>query len=1518
MGEVHTPSLEVDSLSAMPDQAMLASSQEQPQPLTSRFARFARRLDVILVMLLLVGGVSAYFTIAHKKQQNNNGAAVNQYGTIRVPLNDLVEGKKLTLGGNATVTINGPMQLNDSLNLTPSLQPTGAKAGQIYYDQTTNQLAYFNGSTFVFLTSSPVGGVQSLGGATGPITLGDGLTIQNGQLAVTPTQSATTPTTNTGVLTVQGESGDVALTAGPGIIINGTNFSNSGVISVAAGTPNVHVDNDGSGNITISVDTPIAGTGTVTSSGGTAGSIPLFTSSQNIENSIITQSGLTVTISGDLSVVTGGLSLSNALTVPNGGTGTNSLAANGVLVGQGTAPMTSVAAASPGLCLLSTSGNPVWSACPSGSGVTSVNGLTGAINIANASAAGSTVTIDNASTTTKGIASFNGSNFTVSGGAVNTIQDINSGSTPTFAGVNTNNITPSAALTVGVSAQTALLQGSTTTITSNGAGNNIILNSAGTIELQDNTNVSGSISTTGDIAVNGGDITSTGGLNITPGGALTVGVSSQALTLQGGATTSLRATSGANTTVVAFTNPVANTTLNFPALSAGTYTICTTSGNCSGAAATLQSTYNNSTDPEIVLDATRGALTIRDNASPLGANLLEVQNNSGSATYLAVTSNGIAVTGTATVSSNVNASTGSLQTGGTTRIDNAGNGVNLGSLSLSGSISGATSISSSGNINSVAGVIQTNGTTRISNAGDLINIGAVLAGGSAAFQGGNLTLGTGTQAASITLSDGSSNTGILQVAALGQNTTYTLPDPGTAIATICLTTGNCAGTGSGVTTGGGTTNKLAKFTGSQAIGDSSISDDGTNVTVSVDVVVQGGDLTLGSTSQPASMVLHDGNGQTTTLQAGNSVSNLTFVLPTNSGVANQCLKQSGTGNQLVWQDCDGGSGGSSATLQTAYSNSTNPEITLNSSVGGLTIRDNSTPIGGNLFEIQNNLGNTTYLGVTVSGVNVAGATTSSGSVNSTGGALQTNSTTRIDNAGNAVNIGNITGSGAMTIASVGAGNDITIDGADQFIVQDSAVFIALTTFYANITVGANNIVGTTGNVDLTNFDVMGSTGNVTAGTYNGQTISSSANFTGTVAIATNATLGGDIAVNGGDITSTGALNITPGGTLTVGATGQQLILQGSSNTQLTVTGSGFTTTVGFSGTPTANVTYNFDRAASAGTYTICTSIGNCAGAGGGVTTSGGTTGTLAKFTGAQTLGDSLLSESGSTVTVNGNLNLTSGKQFQVNGTQISSSNLSNDANLAKLGSSQTFTGNTVAFQNGTNSTNAFNVQNSLGNKVMTVDTTNGQVVLGAASSINGQLVFANVSNANTVTMVPGAITANRTLTLPDASGVICTDSGNCAGAGATLQTGYNFSVGGTTPKIKLNSTLLGVDIQDADTTIGANLFNVRASNAAGLGSVMFGVGNTGAVTLQNSSNSTAALRLLTAGGTAVLTGDTTNGQVLLGQSGTLGGVLVFRNSTNSNTVTISSSAVTSNQTITLPNASGTICLSSGNCSGSGS
>ena len=117
-------------------------------------------------------------------------------------------------------------------------------------------------------------------------------------------------------------------------------------------------------------------------------------------------------------------------------------------------------------------------------------------------------------------------------GAINIAGDIITAGDLQGASIVTNNLTPTGALTVGAAGQTALLQGSVTTITSNGAGNDVIINSANTIELQDDTNIAGSLDVSDVIQAGSGnvDITlATGALNadalglITGGGLATSG-----------------------------------------------------------------------------------------------------------------------------------------------------------------------------------------------------------------------------------------------------------------------------------------------------------------------------------------------------------------------------------------------------------------------------------------------------------------------------------------------------------------------------------------------------------------------------------------------------------------------------------------------------------------------------------------------------------------------------------------------------------------------------------------------------------------------------------------------------------------------------------------------------------------------------------------------------------------------------------------------------------------------------------
>jgi hypothetical protein len=434
-----------------------------------RSRRGVKIVIIVIIVLLLLGFLAwIIFSVVNK----TTNQAANGQGTIEIPLGALKDGD-INLLGTGNLTMQGELNLQDGFVISPSSQPSNAAPGQIYFDG--SQIKYYDGSQIVSLATNEAiekmqttideinvsvetlqEQVKNQPTQTQPIqsggtafTTGSGLALNEGVLS------------NTGVLTLQGQTGELSLVAGGGIAIDGMTVTNTGVRSIVAGS-NITISNDGNGNIT--VNSAAGGGGTVSSPGGTAGQIARFNGVQEIVDSIMSESGTVITVAGDLTVandlsVAGDLNLTNALTVGNGGTGTTSLANNGVVIGQGANALTAVTAAGPGLCFVSTAGAPAFSACPNG-GVTSLNGATGDLTITNSSTAGSTITLDDASTTQKGIAQFNSDNFTATSGTINTIQDINTGATPTFAGVNTNTITPSGALTIGATGQSFTLQGS--------------------------------------------------------------------------------------------------------------------------------------------------------------------------------------------------------------------------------------------------------------------------------------------------------------------------------------------------------------------------------------------------------------------------------------------------------------------------------------------------------------------------------------------------------------------------------------------------------------------------------------------------------------------------------------------------------------------------------------------------------------------------------------------------------------------------------------------------------------------------------------------------------------------------------------------------------------------------------------------------------------------------------------------------------------------------------------------------
>ncbi|TAK89163.1 hypothetical protein EPO04_03630 [Patescibacteria group bacterium] len=194
----------------------------------------------------------------------------------------------------------------------------------------------------------------------------------------------------------------------------------------------------------------------------------------------------------------------------------------------------------------------------------------------------------------------------------------------------------------------------------------------------------------------------------------------------------------------------------------------------------------------------------------------------------------------------------------------------------------------------------------------------------------------------------------------------------------------------------------------------------------------------------------------------------------------------------------------------------------------------------------------------------------------------------------------------------------------------------------------------------------------------------------------------------GGLNLSSALAVGNGGTGSATAAGARVNLgAAASGANTDITSLGALTAV----SPTAGVTYNFNSD-PAGTYQFCTTAGNCSVVNG--ITGTGTAGRLAKFSGSQVVADSLLSETGTTATVNGDLAVTgniSGNGANI--TSLSASNISTgtlsdsrlSSNVALLNrNNQTFTGTNHVLRNSSNTGNAFQVQDASGSNVFNVDT----------------------------------------------------------------------------------------------------------------------------------------------------------------------------------------------------------------------
>jgi fibronectin-binding autotransporter adhesin len=393
-----------------------------------------------------------------------------------------------------------------------------------------------------------------------------------------------------------------------------------------------------------------------------------------------------------------------------------------------------------------------------------------------------------------------------------------------------------------------------------------------------------------------------------------------------------------------------------------------------------------------------------------------------------------------------------------------------------------------------------------------------------------------------------------------------------------------------------------------------------------------------------------------------------FVSTAASTAAGQCLLTVTAGAAPTWGTCTGDGVGITSEADTlatvtgrgattATASTFSGGLTASGAGTGLTVTNNAT-IGGTL--------------------GVTGATTLSGNLNANGNTTIGNATTdRLTLTAQLLGGAPIVFQGAtdngfattLALTDPTANNTITLPNASGTVALLGAITLGTDTngnYVAGITAGNGiSVSGAAGEGWSPSIAVnYGSTANTAVqGNVTLTCPSGTGNLTGggtSITLGTGGTCAAISTVNNPSFStsvttpllqSSGAFTLTPAGAMTLGATGQTFTLQGNGTSVITSTTSGFTTTVGFAGVPTANTRYNFDATAAAGTYTICTTAGNCAGSGS-TALAGDVTGT----TGANTI-DKL---KGTTVTIS---SLTSGNVLAYNGTAWVNSLISN-SNLA--------------------------------------------------------------------------------------------------------------------------------------------------------------------------------------------------------------------------------------------------------------
>lgn len=673
-------------------------------------------LAIILLLLLL-----AFFGYIITKSHSNRSQVKNDQSSIAP---SLITIDQLNLGQLGQVDLNGILRINGGLIIQPSTQPGSALPGQIYFNDKDKQIYYYDGKDFQNLVTEG-NSVRTFGGVTGDINLGQGFSLQGNTLSVQPSQSSTanSGSDGSGVATVQGQSGNIVFLAGSGIGISGTTISNTAVtslngsigniipgrglsasgmnlistVSLTSGSASLLVTDDGNGNYTISQ----VGAG---SSGSVAlGPILTQTDASNFSSINIDKTGtgdlihiqtngvdsFVVTNDGTLSV--GSVPFANITGLPsivNSLTDGTTTSSGTITIGSGLSLV--------GNTLSSTSG-----------GVTSLNTFSGAVSVQG---------------TANRVSVSNSSNVVT----LSTPQDIATSSSPTFSGLSlTSNLSV---------AGNGLISGNLSVSGTSSFNNNIIVQTGNSLTV--NGDAFTDLTGTG-LIISGGSLQTTLGTNIgsseiIDGTIATADIATSAITsglIADGTITSTDISAGSITNA-SLTNSAVTITAGTGLSGGGSVAL--------GSSVTLTSTLGTDITSSEIVDATitaadvagnvfveLGRTTAQTDASANSTIFINKTNATGNLIQLQNTASNVFVVSNAGILTTASVNSASIVDGTVALADLASDSVNSSKI-VDGSITG-TDI----------------GSATVANS-NLVNSSLTVTAGSGLINGGSVALGAST------------------------------------------------------------------------------------------------------------------------------------------------------------------------------------------------------------------------------------------------------------------------------------------------------------------------------------------------------------------------------------------------------------------------------------------------------------------------------------------------------------------------------------------------------------------------------------------------------------------------------------------------------------------------------------------------------------------------------------------------------------------------------------------------------